>query len=173
LETLIFDEKPAARMELQIASNGETRFAPLHPLYIQEANKKEPNMSAWKTHSRPVEPRIVLVVSQDVKMVAAWELTFKRKGCHVIHEKTPRHALQAARLLQPALVILDLDLTQSERLSLCRELRPMTRNALLLLAPKNNDEEVAEYYRAGVDERLSPTVSPATLLGTSLAWLSQ
>lgn len=130
-------------------------------------------MTAWKTTPPFYEPQVILIVSQDVKMSAAWELIFKQKGCCVIQEKTPRHALQAARLLLPSLVIVDLDLTQPERVSLCRQIRPMIQNALLLLAPKNNEDEVSEYYRAGVDERLSPTVSPTALLSKSLAWLAQ
>ena len=130
-------------------------------------------MSAWKTQTKPNEIQTILVISQDTKMVAAWELAFRQKGCYMIHEKTPRHALQAARLVSPSLVIVDLDLTRPERLSLCKELRPMTSRALLLLAPKTNEDEVSEYYRAGVDERLSPTISPTVLLSKSLAWLAQ
>jgi DNA-binding response OmpR family regulator len=153
--------------------NGETLFAALRPLIMQKQIKRNNNMSAWKTQINSNEMRIILVVSQDSKMAAAWNLVFKQKGCYLIQEKTPRHALQAARLLSPALVIVDLDLTQPERLSLCKKLRPMTGCALLLLAPKTNDEDVSEYYRAGVDERLSPTISPSALLGKSMAWLAQ
>jgi DNA-binding response OmpR family regulator len=130
-------------------------------------------MSAWKTQASADEIRTVLIVSQDSKMVAAWDLIFKQRGCYVIHEQSPRHALQSARLLSPALVIVDLDLTQSERLSLCKELRSTTRGTLLLLTYKTNEDEISEYYRAGVDERLSPTISPTVLLSKSLAWLAQ
>ena len=129
-------------------------------------------MTAWKTQTNLNETQIILVVSQDPKMTTAWDLVFKQKGYYVIHEKTPRHALQAARLISPALVIVDLDITQPERLSLCKEIRPMTSCALLVLVPKTNDEESSEYYHAGVDERLSPTISPAALIGKSLAWLA-
>jgi CheY-like chemotaxis protein len=161
----------AARLMLKIVPQGETRFAPRHPLIMQNHTKRSANMSAWKTQTNFNKLRTVLVISQDSKMAAAWDLVFKQKGCYVIHEKTPRHALQAARLLSPALVIVDLDLTQPERLSLCQEIRPMTSCALLLLAPKVKNNEVAEYSLAGVDEHLSPTISPAALLSKSLAWL--
>jgi len=130
-------------------------------------------MTAWKTTDNLNKTQIVLLVSRDAKMAAVWDMAFKQKGYYVIHEKTPRHALQAARLLSPSLVIVDLDLTQPERLSLCKELRPMTSCALLMLAPNVNDDEISEYYRAGVDERLSPTISPAALLSKSLTWLAQ
>jgi len=130
-------------------------------------------MSAWKTQTNFNDMRIVLVISQDTKMAAAWDLVFKRKGYYVIHEKTPRHALQAARLISPALVIVDLDMPQPERLSLCKEIRPMTSCALLMLAPNMNDGETSEYHRAGVDERLSPNISPSALLSKSMAWLAQ
>ena len=129
-------------------------------------------MTAWKTQTQIKEKHIVLIVSQDVKMVSAWELVFRKKGCYVIHEQTPRHALQAARLISPTLVIVDLDLPQPESIALCKELRPMTGRALFLLAPKTSDYDTAEYYKAGVDESLPPTVSPNVLLSKSLAWLS-
>lgn len=130
-------------------------------------------MTAWRTPSAPCEAPIVLLVSRDEKMSAAWEFIFKQKGCCVIHEQTPRHALQAARMLLPALAILDLDLPKAERAALCRELRPLLRKALVLLAHVSSAEEAAEYYRAGADERLSPAISPMALLSKSLAWLAR
>lgn len=130
-------------------------------------------MTAWKTQAPFCEIPMVLLVSRDEKIAAAWEWLFKQRGFCCVHEQTPRHALQAARLLLPALIILDLDLPKAERLELCRALRPLARNALLLLAPLNGAKETAEYECAGVDERLSPTISPAALLSKSLAWLAR
>ena len=128
-------------------------------------------MAVWQTPSKFNEGRTILIVSQDSKMVAAWKTLFKRRNCYVIHETSPRHALQAARLISPALTILDLDLPQSERFSLCKQLRPLTSGAIFLLAPNVNEDEASEYYYAGVDERLSTTISPSALLAKSMLWL--
>ena len=129
-------------------------------------------MTLWRTNPNSKDIRVVLIVSQDSKMSAAWSMAFKQRGCYVIHEKTPRHALQAARLIRPSLVIVDLDMPQAERLSLCSQIRPMIGCALLALAPQTGKDGTSAYRLAGVDERLSPTISPSALLGKSLAWLS-
>jgi DNA-binding response OmpR family regulator len=128
-------------------------------------------MTAWKTTDNKIQ--IVLIVSRDAKTAAIWEILFKQKNYYVIHETAPRHALQSARLLSPALIIVDLDLPQSERLSLCKELRPTTDGALFLLAPQTNAANGDEYFRAGVTEHISPTISPTALLNKSLTWLTR
>lgn len=130
-------------------------------------------MSAWKTQTNFDEIQTVLIVSNDVKMVAAWEILFKLRKCYVIHEKSPRHALQSARLLAPSLIIVDFDLPQSDRLSLCKELRSTTKGALFLLAQKTSENEVLEYSHAGVDEYLSPAISPVALMARSMLWLTR
>jgi DNA-binding response OmpR family regulator len=128
-------------------------------------------MTAWKTKDNNMQ--IVLLISRDIKTTTVWDILFKQKNYCVIHETSPRHALQAARLLAPALIIVDLDLPGAERISLCRDLRRTTNGALLLLAPQSNADEISEYYCAGIDERLSPTISPNALLNKSLAWLTR
>lgn len=129
-------------------------------------------MSAWRTQTNSRNAKIILIVSQDSKATVAWERAFKQRGYYVVHEQTPRHALQAARLIAPALVIFALDIPQAERLSLYKELRSMTSCALLELLAETGKDVKARYHLAGVDERLSPAISPAALLGKSLAWLA-
>jgi DNA-binding response OmpR family regulator len=129
-------------------------------------------MAAWKTQPNPNELQTILIISRDVKMVAAWGILFKLRNCLVIHEESPRHAIQASYLISPALIIVDFDLPQSERLSLCRELRSTTQGALFVLAPKTSDDEINEYHHAGVDEYLSPAISPVSLMAKSMLWLT-
>lgn len=130
-------------------------------------------MTAWKTQTNTNEMRIVLIVSQDTKMVTVWESLYKQRSCYVVHETSPRNALRAAQLISPTLIILDLDLTLPERLALCRGLRPTTRGALFLLAAKVNKDEALKYDCAGVDEHLSTTISPASLMAKSMLWLTR
>ncbi|MEK6752474.1 MAG: response regulator [Chloroflexota bacterium] len=128
-------------------------------------------MVAWKSNTSVDEMQTVLIVSQDAEMVIVWEALFEQKNYHVVCEIGAEEALQTARLLSPALIILDLDLIPSERIVLCRELRSTTNGTLLLLAPKRDEAEIFEYLYAGVDEFLSTPISPLALLVKSMAWL--
>ena len=126
-------------------------------------------MIAWKSES---ELHTVLIISSDMEMVSVWETLFKQKNCRVINEVDSCAALQTAHLLCPALVVLHLDMPQHELISLCRDLRAATNGTLLLLAPSDhNNQNVFEYYQAGVDEHIHTPISPMALLIKSMAWL--
>ncbi len=126
-------------------------------------------MIAWKSES---ELHTVLIISTDVEMVSVWETLFKQKNCHVINETDPYTALQTAHLLCPSLIVLHLDMPERELISLCRELRASTNGTLLLLAPSvDHNQNVFEYYQAGVDEHIITPISPMALLIKSMAWL--
>lgn len=130
-------------------------------------------MVAWRTTSNSKEMNIVLIVSQDLEMVSVWETLFEQKNCRVITEHLPESAIQTARLLPPALTVLDLDLSQTKRIDLCRKLRSTSSGTLLLLAPRANDMEIARYHQAGVDEYIPTPISPMALLIKSMAWLAR
>jgi two-component system KDP operon response regulator KdpE len=117
------------------------------------------------------ELHTVLIVSKDTEMISVWETLFQQKNCYVVNETTPRTALQAAALIRPALIVLDLDLPQTARLDLCRKLRSTTTGTLLLLAPSSESENLFEYIDAGVNEHIPTPISPMALLVKSMAWL--
>jgi len=117
-------------------------------------------MVAWKTETFTSTFHTVLIVSEDAEMTSVWETLFKQKDCAVINETSPNDAVQTAHLLAPSLIILDLGLPHDERVALCSALRATTRGTLLLLAPKENEQQIFEYYRAGVDEQLFTPISP-------------
>jgi DNA-binding response OmpR family regulator len=128
-------------------------------------------MVAWKSNANFNEMNTVLIISQDSEMVAVWETLFKQKNCNVVSETSVENALQAARLLSPTLIVLDLPLPRLERIKFCRELRETTHGTILLLAPKGDITEISEYLHAGADEFLSTPISPMALLIKSMAWL--
>jgi CheY-like chemotaxis protein len=118
------------------------------------------------------EMNSVLIISRDEEMIAVWETLYQQKNCLVMSESSGWDALQSARLLSPALIVLDLDLPKQERIRLCQKLRSTTSGTLVLLAPREQDGEIFdEYYHAGVDEHLVTPISPMALLIKSMAWL--
>lgn len=128
-------------------------------------------MVVWKSEITIHAFHTVLIVSRDAEMISVWETLFTQKDCAVVSEACEYDAVQTARLLAPSLIILDLDLPHTERIDLCSKLRSTTNGTLLLLAPRGDDQQLFEYYRAGVDERLSTPISPLVLLIKSMSWL--
>jgi DNA-binding NarL/FixJ family response regulator len=88
-------------------------------------------------------------------------------------ESTARSGLSTARILSPALILLDMDIPNDERLKLCRELRSTTDGALLVLDSNFKNPDILEYHHAGVDETISSSINPMALMIKSLAWLAR
>ena len=126
-------------------------------------------MTAWKTQTDIREMRTVLTISKDLEMVRSWESLFRTKNCYLINEITPYNALQTARLLLPSLIIFNLELEQSEHISLCQELRKITMNPILLLSEW--DANIPKYYQGSIDEYLIAPVNPLLLVVRSMTWL--
>lgn len=130
-------------------------------------------MAASKVSPQQNGLNSILIISQDVDITRVWKSLFEQNNCHVISETTARDGLNTARLLSPALIILDLDMPDKERLALCRDLRASTNGTLLLINSSYKHVDVLEYHRAGVDETVADSISPMALLVKSLAWLAR
>lgn len=128
-------------------------------------------MVAWKSNTHMNNSFYVLIISKDREMVSVWESLFQQKKCFVVHETSPQSALQSAQFLCPSLIVLDLELPRSAMLELCRKLRATTNGTLLLLTPTTDNQNIFEYFHAGVDEHIATPISPMALLIKSMAWL--
>jgi len=117
--------------------------------------------------------RNILIISRDADMSQVWKTLFEQRNCHVVCESSGAEGVSSSRELSPTLILLDLDMPDSERLALCRELRSTTDGALLLLDSNLKNPDVLEYHRAGVNETISASISPMALLVKSLAWLAR
>jgi two-component system torCAD operon response regulator TorR len=119
------------------------------------------------------QPPSVLIISQDAGMTRVWKALFEQRNCRVICETSPGEGLSSSRILSPALILLDVNLPDDERLNLCRDLRNTTDGALLMIDSNYKNPDALEYHRAGVDETISAPISPMALLVKSLAWLAR
>lgn len=125
--------------------------------------------SSNPTHKR----QNILIISQDEETVKIWANFFKQKEFHVTIENDAKKGLQTSRVLTPSLIILDLNLNQSDQIKLCQDLRSTTNGALLLLAPQNRAREIPEYHQAGVDEFISTPTNSMAVLMKSITWLAR
>ncbi|MBI3168520.1 MAG: response regulator [Chloroflexi bacterium] len=130
-------------------------------------------MAASVVSTNQNEVNSVLIISQDADMIRVWKMLFEQRSCHVISETVAQEGLLTSRLLSPTLIILDMDIPDNERLTLCRKLRATTNGTLLLINSSYKNLDVLEYHRAGVDETVDDSISPMALLVKSLAWLAR
>ncbi|HMS01077.1 MAG TPA: response regulator [Anaerolineales bacterium] len=130
-------------------------------------------MVAWKTDTNTIPLHTVLIVSDQPNSVAAWDALFSQRNCIVLSESSPRYAIQAARLVAPSLVLVDIQLTRDERMELIGELRKASRGPIIMLVSANTAQLAIEANESAADEYLLKPVNPAVLVIKAMAWLAQ
>lgn len=130
-------------------------------------------MVAWKTDTNTIPLHTVLIVSDQPNSVAAWDALFSQRNCIVLSESSPRYAIQAARLVAPSLVLVDIQLTRNERVELIGELRKASRGPIIMLVSANTAQLAIEANESAADEYLLKPVNPAVLVIKAMAWLAQ
>jgi DNA-binding response OmpR family regulator len=128
-------------------------------------------MVTWKTDVDTIPLHTVLIVSDQPENVAIWDALFSQRNCIVLSESNVSDALQSARLVGPSLMLIDLKLPKSERLSLLGGLRSASRGPILMLINANTVDEIVEANQEGADECLVKPVNPAVLVVKAMAWL--
>jgi DNA-binding response OmpR family regulator len=128
-------------------------------------------MVAWKTDLDTIPLHTVLIISDQPKTVAVWDSLFNQRNCIVLSESNVADALQSARLVGPSLMLVDMQLSKSERTRLLNGLRAASRGPILMLVTADTVQEVVEANQAGADECLVKPVNPAVLVIKAMAWL--
>jgi DNA-binding response OmpR family regulator len=128
-------------------------------------------MVTWKTDVDTIPLHTVLIVSDQHENVAIWETLFTQRNCVVLSESKISDALQSARLLGPSLMLVDMNLSKSDRSLLLGGLRAASRGPILMLITANTVDEIVEANQEGADECLVKPVNPAVLVVKAMAWL--
>ena len=126
-------------------------------------------MVTWKTDIETAY--IVLIISDQPETAASWNTLFTQRNCIVLVESEAPDAVQSARLIDPALVVIDVQLPKEKRAALLKELRALCRGHILLLINANTVDEILEANRLGADECLVKPVNSAVLIVKAMAWL--
>jgi DNA-binding response OmpR family regulator len=126
-------------------------------------------MVTWKTNIETAHT--VLIISDQPETTAAWSTLFNQRNCIVLSESDRSDAVQSARLMDPSLLVVDLQLNKAERAAFIQELRAASRGPILMLISANTVEEIVEANRAGADECLVKPVNAAVLVIKAMAWL--
>jgi DNA-binding response OmpR family regulator len=128
-------------------------------------------MVTWKTDVDTIPLHTVLIVSDQQENIAVWDALFSQRNCIVLSESNVTDALQSARLIGPSLMLIDMNLSKSDRASLIYGLRLASRGPILMLIHANTIDEIVEANQEGADECLVKPVNPAVLVVKAMAWL--
>lgn len=126
-------------------------------------------MVTWKTDIETAH--IVLIISDQPETAASWNTLFTQRNCIVLIESETSDAVQSARLINPSLIVIDVNLPKAERGTFLKELRATCRGHILMLISANTVDEILDANRAGADECLVKPVNPAVLIVKAMAWL--
>jgi DNA-binding response OmpR family regulator len=128
-------------------------------------------MVTWKTDVDTIPLHTVLIISDQQENIAIWDALFSQRNCLVLSESNVTDALQSARLIGPSLMLIDMNLSKTERSSLIDGLRSASRGPILMLITANTIDEIFEANQEGADECLVKPVNPAVLVVKAMAWL--
>ena len=74
-------------------------------------------MVTWKTDADTIPLHTVLIVSDQQENIAVWDTLFSQRNCIVLSEANVSDAVQSARLVGPSLMLIDMKLSKSERVT--------------------------------------------------------
>src|SRR5512135_2921835 len=103
----------------------------------------------------------VLIVSNQQTTGPLWVFSLQQQNLHVVLEADPSKTLQRCEMETPDLIILDINLAESQIVDLIKSLRTEMVTAILLLTSAKAEEFVIGAYNAGVDDHLIKPVSPS------------
>lgn len=113
----------------------------------------------------------VLIVCNEASTAPVWGYMIREKKLRAVIETTPDNAPKRCKEEEPALAILDLQLSSPKILDLCHKLRAICENPILLFLPSYDENLILEFYDAGVDDCVIKPISPVVFYAKVKAWL--
>jgi len=112
----------------------------------------------------------VFIVCDQTDTAPIWGYMIREKGLVAILETSVQRAMGRAVEDIPDLIIIDVNASHEERITLCKKFRALSSSPILLFLPANNEPEILEAYDSGVDECVIKPISPAIFLAKIAAW---
>jgi len=113
----------------------------------------------------------VLIVSNQQTTGPLWVFSLQQQNLYVVLEADPSKTLQRCEMETPDLIILDINLPETQIVDLIKSLRAEMVTPILLLTPPRLEENVIEAYSAGVDDYMIKPVSPSLFNAKVRVWL--
>jgi DNA-binding response OmpR family regulator len=113
----------------------------------------------------------VLIICNEPSTAPLWGYLIREKKMQAIIETNPDNASQHCQQDNPALIILDLQLSHPKIYEVCHKVRATCENPILLFLPAYDEHLILGYYDLGIDDCVVKPVSPAVFYAKIKAWL--
>ena len=115
-------------------------------------------------------PKIFVVCDQR-DTAPVWGYILRQQGLNVILETSLERAIDRWSTEVADLIVLDINVTHTDRMEFYRAFRALSVTPLLMLLPAYHETEILEAYAAGVDDVVIKPISPPIFLAKILAWI--
>jgi DNA-binding response OmpR family regulator len=105
-----------------------------------------------------------LIVDDDRVLADLVAFTLQREGFEVIKAYDGEMALKHWREDQPELVVLDVNLPDTDGFALCRQMRQEADTPIIMLTVRGEDEDVVRGLELGADDYIHKPFSPRQLV---------
>jgi two-component system KDP operon response regulator KdpE len=112
----------------------------------------------------PTEPRLVLVVDDEPRMIRFIRMNLELEGYRVIEASDGLEALEQVRKNLPDLVIMDVMMPKMDGFETLRVLREISTVPVILLTVKSDEEDRIHGLEAGADDYVTKPFSPRELI---------
>ena len=106
----------------------------------------------------------ILVVDDEQPLVELLTTNLEREGYEVISANDGQTALDLADRQKPDLILLDWMMPGMDGLQVCKELRPKTRNPIIMLTAKSEEIDVVLGLEMGADDYITKPFEVKELL---------
>lgn len=135
----------------------------------KEAAGRDASLAFDRAGAGPI-PRIFVVCDQR-NTAPVWGYILRQEGLIVILEPSLEKAIEHWNDETSDLIVLDMDITQQERVDLYKRFRARSATPILLLLPAYHETQILEAYAAGVDDVVVKPISPPIFLAKILTWV--
>lgn len=113
----------------------------------------------------------VLLVSNDLEVSGIWVFVLRQMGLEATLVTSAEEAIDHWSRGTLDLVLIDAYGPDLDGIDVVRRLRSQAVNPILMFTPDRDETHMLEAYRAGVDECVVKSVSPALFMAKVRAWL--
>jgi DNA-binding response OmpR family regulator len=116
-------------------------------------------------------PGGILVVDDDVELLALISFTLRNAGFHVTEARDGRGALDAFAREPPSLVVLDIMMPGVDGFQVCAAVRTRSSTPVIVLSARSDESDIVRALEIGADDYLTKPFSPRTLIARARAIL--
>ena len=113
----------------------------------------------------------ILLVEDDLALSDVICFALRRAGFETIPIYDGAAAIDVFAVVQPALVVLDLNLPKQDGFTVCRHIRSQGATPIIILSVRSSDETIVQALELGADDYIVKPFSPAQLVARMRAVL--